>query len=143
MSLCGRPSPARMTGSNSQAAPSTSPPGPSDSSSLPINSTCPWAIFRAASRPASSSPGSCSDEPTNDLDITSLDVLEESLIEFEGAVVLVTHDRFMLDRVCTEILGLDGNGRVGHYGDSAQWQAAQSQRKEGKSDEGSRRKPDS
>lgn len=68
------------------------------------------------------------DEPTNDLDITSLDVLEDSLVEFAGAIVLVTHDRFMLDRVCTEILGLDGDGRVGRYVDCAQWQAAQSQR---------------
>jgi ABC transport system ATP-binding/permease protein len=82
------------------------------------------------------------DEPTNDLDITSLDVLEESLIEFEGAVVLVTHDRFMLDRVCTEILGLDGEGRVGRYGDSAQWQAAQPQRSGGKADGEMKRKSD-
>ncbi len=65
------------------------------------------------------------DEPTNDLDITSLDVLEESLTEFPGAIVLVTHDRFMLDRVCTEFLGLNGKGRTGRYGDVAQWQAAQ------------------
>lgn len=72
------------------------------------------------------------DEPTNDLDITSLDVLEESLTEFEGAIVLVTHDRFMLDRVCTEILGLDGKGKVGHYGDCAQWQAAQAHFADGK-----------
>ncbi len=64
------------------------------------------------------------DEPTNDLDIASLDALEESLIEFPGAVVIVTHDRFMLDRVCTEILGLHGDGRVGHYGTCAQWQEA-------------------
>lgn len=65
------------------------------------------------------------DEPTNDLDIATLDVLEESLCEFPGAIVLVTHDRFMLDRVCTEILGLNGAGRVGRYGNRAQWQAAQ------------------
>ncbi len=63
------------------------------------------------------------DEPTNDLDITSLDVLEDSLTDFPGAIVLVTHDRFMLDRVCTEILGLDGSGRVGQYINFAQWQA--------------------
>ena len=73
------------------------------------------------------------DEPTNDLDISSLDVLEESLGEFPGAVVLVTHDRFMLDRVCTEILGLEGDGRVGRYGDCAQWMAAQARYPAGKS----------
>ena len=65
------------------------------------------------------------DEPTNDLDITSLDVLEDSLTDFAGAIVLVTHDRFMLDRVCTQVLSLDGLGRVGRYVDRAQWQAAQ------------------
>jgi ATP-binding cassette subfamily F protein uup len=64
------------------------------------------------------------DEPTNDLDIASLDVLEESLTEFPGAIVLVTHDRFMLDRVCTEILGLDGDGRVGKYTSCGHWQEA-------------------
>jgi ATP-binding cassette subfamily F protein uup len=74
------------------------------------------------------------DEPTNDLDIASLDVLEESLTEFPGAIVLVTHDRFMLDRICTEMLGLDGGGRVGRYGDWAQWQAAQADRARGKDD---------
>ncbi|MCH7946002.1 MAG: ATP-binding cassette domain-containing protein [Armatimonadetes bacterium] len=65
------------------------------------------------------------DEPTNDLDIASLEVLEQSLTEFPGAIVLVTHDRYMLDRICTEIIGLDGDGQVGRYGDSTQWQAAQ------------------
>ncbi len=50
------------------------------------------------------------DEPTNDLDIPSLEVLEESLDEFPAALVLVTHDRFMLDRLSSEILGLDGFG---------------------------------
>ena len=65
------------------------------------------------------------DEPTNDLDIDSLDVLEESLEQFPGAIVLVTHDRFMLDRICDQILALDGRGRVDVYADVAQWQAAQ------------------
>ncbi len=64
------------------------------------------------------------DEPTNDLDIESLEVLEQSLMDFPGAVVLVTHDRFMLDRVCTEILALDGDGRVSRYGTCGQWLAA-------------------
>jgi len=50
------------------------------------------------------------DEPTNDLDIPALEVLEDSLADFPGALVLVTHDRFMLDRVSTVVLGLDGLG---------------------------------
>ena len=61
------------------------------------------------------------DEPTNDLDIPSLDVLEESLTEFPGALVLVTHDRFLLDRVCNLVLGFDGQGRVEYYADYEQW----------------------
>lgn len=61
------------------------------------------------------------DEPTNDLDIGSLDVLEESLMEFSGAVVLVSHDRFLLDRVCDRILGFDGNGGALYFADYEQW----------------------
>jgi ATP-binding cassette subfamily F protein uup len=61
------------------------------------------------------------DEPTNDLDIPSLDVLEESLQEFPGALVLVTHDRYLLDAVCDRILGFDGEGAVAWYADYEQW----------------------
>jgi len=61
------------------------------------------------------------DEPTNDLDIPSLDVLEESLLEFPGALVLVTHDRFLLDRVCDRLLGFDGRGQVAYYAEYSQW----------------------
>ncbi|MCH7573118.1 MAG: ABC-F family ATP-binding cassette domain-containing protein, partial [Planctomycetes bacterium] len=68
------------------------------------------------------------DEPTNDLDIASLGVLEESLADFPGAIVLVTHDRYMLDRLCTEIIGLDGAGAADRYVDCAQWQEAQARR---------------
>ncbi len=50
------------------------------------------------------------DEPTNDLDIPTLEILEESLLEYSGALLLVTHDRYMLDRVSTIVLGLDGRG---------------------------------
>ncbi len=50
------------------------------------------------------------DEPTNDLDIPTLEILEESLLEFKGALLLVTHDRYLLDRVSTIVLGLDGAG---------------------------------
>src|SRR5438132_743308 len=64
------------------------------------------------------------DEPTNDLDIPTLEVLEESLAEFDGALVLVTHDRFMLERVSTVILALDGAGGTATFADYAQWEAA-------------------
>ena len=62
------------------------------------------------------------DEPTNDLDIPSLEVLEQALVEFPGAIVLVTHDRFMLDRLSTELLALDGRGNTKRYHSYAQWQ---------------------
>ena len=65
------------------------------------------------------------DEPTNDLDIDTLDVLEESLIEFKGALVLVTHDRYLLDRVSTHLLALDGKGGAVPYADYAQWETSQ------------------
>jgi ATP-binding cassette subfamily F protein uup len=64
------------------------------------------------------------DEPTNDLDIPSLDVLETSLLEFPGAVVLITHDRYLLEQVSTRILGLDGGGAFGFYPDFDQWSQA-------------------
>jgi len=66
------------------------------------------------------------DEPTNDLDIPALEVLEESLLEFPGAVVLVTHDRHLLDRVSTQVLALDGRGGAQHFADYAQWEATRS-----------------
>jgi ATP-binding cassette subfamily F protein uup len=65
------------------------------------------------------------DEPTNDLDIPTLEVLEESLLEFPGALVLVTHDRFLLDRVSTSVLGIDTDGTATLYADYSQWQQAQ------------------
>ena len=65
------------------------------------------------------------DEPTNDLDIPTLEVLEDSLLEFPGALVLVTHDRWLLDRVSTILLALDGTGRVDWFADYAQWESAQ------------------
>jgi ABC transport system ATP-binding/permease protein len=63
------------------------------------------------------------DEPTNDLDIPTLEVLEDSLAEFDGALVLVTHDRFMLERVSTMIVALDGRGGAATFADYAQWEA--------------------
>jgi ATP-binding cassette subfamily F protein uup len=61
------------------------------------------------------------DEPTNDLDIPTLEILEENLLEFPGALVLVTHDRYLLDRVSTVVLGLDGKGRAERFADYSQW----------------------
>jgi ATP-binding cassette subfamily F protein uup len=62
------------------------------------------------------------DEPTNDLDIATLEILEESLLEYTGALVLVTHDRYMLDRVSTVVLGLDGRGGSERFSDYSQWE---------------------
>jgi ATP-binding cassette subfamily F protein uup len=68
------------------------------------------------------------DEPTNDLDIPTLEVLEDSLADFGGGLVLVTHDRLMLDRVSTVIVALDGMGGAETYADYGQWEAARSTR---------------
>jgi len=63
------------------------------------------------------------DEPTNDLDIASLEVLESSLQEFPGALVLVTHDRFLLESICDRILGFGGAQGATFYADYRQWLA--------------------
>jgi len=65
------------------------------------------------------------DEPTNDLDIPTLELLEESLLEYRGALVLVTHDRYMLDRVSTVVLGLDGLGHTERFANYSQWDSWQ------------------
>jgi ABC transport system ATP-binding/permease protein len=62
------------------------------------------------------------DEPTNDLDIPTLEILEDNLLEFPGALVLVTHDRYLLNRVASTVLGLDGRGHAGQFADFAQWE---------------------
>ena len=61
------------------------------------------------------------DEPTNDLDIATLEVLEDSLEEFPGALVLITHDRFLMDRLADRLLYLDGTGQTIFFADYAQW----------------------
>jgi ATP-binding cassette subfamily F protein uup len=66
------------------------------------------------------------DEPTNDLDIPTLEVLEDALLEFSGAVVLVSHDRYLLDRVSTVVIGLDG-GDGGIFADYSQWEASRNE----------------
>jgi ATP-binding cassette subfamily F protein uup len=67
------------------------------------------------------------DEPTNDLDIPTLGVLEESLEDFAGALVLVTHDRYLLDKISTHVLGLDGTGGAQIYADYEQFEEALAQ----------------
>ena len=64
------------------------------------------------------------DEPTNDLDIPSLEVLEQALLEFPGAIVLVTHDRFLLERIATEYVALDDQGGAKWFASMEQWNAA-------------------
>jgi ATP-binding cassette subfamily F protein uup len=69
------------------------------------------------------------DEPTNDLDIPTLEVLESNLADFPGAIVLVTHDRYLLDRLSTFLLALDGQGGVEFFAELAQWEQANASRK--------------
>src|SRR5580704_6523230 len=71
------------------------------------------------------------DEPTNDLDIPTLEILEESLLEYRGALVLVTHDRYMLDRVSTVVLGLDGLGGADSFADYWEWDVWQRSQQRG------------
>ncbi|MCP4969831.1 MAG: ATP-binding cassette domain-containing protein [Arcobacter sp.] len=52
------------------------------------------------------------DEPTNDLDLPTLRILEEALVEFEGCVIIVSHDRYFLNRVCNGIFAFEGEGKV-------------------------------
>ncbi len=69
------------------------------------------------------------DEPTNDLDIQTLEILEESLLEYRGALVMVTHDRYLLDRVSTVVIGLNGRGEIEKFADYAQWETWYKQRR--------------
>jgi ABC transport system ATP-binding/permease protein len=64
------------------------------------------------------------DEPTNDLDIQTLDVLEESLLEYKGAIILITHDRFLIDRVCNSIISLENKDEISVFSDYAQFEAS-------------------
>jgi ATP-binding cassette subfamily F protein uup len=69
------------------------------------------------------------DEPTNDLDIPTLEVLESNLIDFPGAIVLVTHDRFLLDRISSMLLAMDGEGGVEFFAELSQWEQANAEKK--------------
>jgi len=52
------------------------------------------------------------DEPTNDLDVNTIRVLEQALLDFQGCAMVISHDRFFLDRICTHILVMEGNGQT-------------------------------
>jgi ATP-binding cassette subfamily F protein uup len=67
------------------------------------------------------------DEPTNDLDLETLEVLEDMLMEYQGALLLVSHDREFIDQVVTSVLVFDGQGRVNSYvGGYSDWFAQRS-----------------
>jgi ATP-binding cassette subfamily F protein 3 len=64
------------------------------------------------------------DEPTNHLDMTSTQVMERALLHFPGAVVVVSHDRFFIDKIATRLLVFEGGGRVQEVaGNWTMWQA--------------------
>ncbi len=62
------------------------------------------------------------DEPNNDLDIDTLEILEESLEDFPGAIILISHDRYLLERLCSHFLAIQGNGSIQAYADYEQWE---------------------
>ena len=62
------------------------------------------------------------DEPTNDLDISTIEVLEDSLQDFRGALLMISHDRYMLNRLCDRFLGFDGAGHIIEFASVEQWQ---------------------
>ncbi|MDO9599826.1 MAG: ATP-binding cassette domain-containing protein [Azoarcus sp.] len=69
------------------------------------------------------------DEPTNDLDIETLDLLEELLANYDGTLFLVSHDRAFLDNVVTQVIAAEGDGHWGEYaGGYAEWQRVQAER---------------
>lgn len=74
------------------------------------------------------------DEPTNDIDVNTLRALEEGLEAFAGCAVVVSHDRWFLDRICTHILSFEGDGKVvfyeGSYSDYEAYKKAQNGGKE-------------
>jgi ATPase subunit of ABC transporter with duplicated ATPase domains len=55
------------------------------------------------------------DEPTNDIDVNTLRALEEGLEQFAGCAVVISHDRWFLDRICTHILAFEGNGEIFYF----------------------------
>ncbi len=69
------------------------------------------------------------DEPTNDLDIPTLELLEESLLDFQGALVLITHDRYILDNVTDIVLSIEEDGSNGFFAGFSQWESLRKEQK--------------
>lgn len=64
------------------------------------------------------------DEPTNDLDVNTMRALEEAILEFGGCVVVISHDRWFLDRICTHIMAFEGDSQVNFFhGNYSEWEA--------------------
>ncbi len=78
------------------------------------------------------------DEPTNDLDLQTMRVLEEALVEFQGCVLVVSHDRYFLNRVCTGILAFEGDGRVAFSEGNYDYYVEKRQRAAAKREDGAR-----
>ena len=55
------------------------------------------------------------DEPSNDLDVDTLRSLEEAMSDFVGSAIVISHDRWFLDRICTHIIAFEGNGKVVYF----------------------------
>ena len=129
---CARPCPPTPTLSSTEVSPTTSPPGPSASCSAPTTGP---ARRRPLRRRAGTHPHRPPDAPSGRSAAARradqrpghrfAGGLGRSLEEFPGALVLVTHDRSLLDRLCTDILGLDGQGGARMFADFTQWTAAQ------------------
>ena len=67
------------------------------------------------------------DEPTNDLDIMTMQILEEYLTDFKGCVIIVSHDRYFMDKIVDHLFVFNGNGQIkdfpGNYSDYREWKA--------------------
>ena len=101
----GKRSRAARTSSPSATSRSTAAPMWAPSTSAARTSRRRWACFRAANV-------LLLDEPTNDLDVETLSALEDALEDFAGCAVVISHDRFFLDRLATHILAFEGDSRV-------------------------------